>query len=78
MQERATGVVEAMPPAKCKVIFQRGRGSVAAVLMYKGKSLNYLQFPSGYKPTMSEARHAKKALMAGCNELARDSKRRRR
>jgi hypothetical protein len=64
-----------MPPAKCKVVFQRGRGAVAAVLMYKGKSLNYLQFPRGYKPSMTEARHAKKALMAGCNELARDQQR---
>ena len=63
-----------MPPAKCKVIFQRGRGAVAAVLTYKGKSLNYLQFPKGYKPSMTEARHAKKALMAGCNELVRGMK----
>lgn len=58
--------------AKCTVKFQRSPHGVAAVLMHRGASLNHLNYPRGHKVTLKEARRAKRILMAGCDELARD------
>jgi len=62
--------------ASCTVRFKHGGAGPSAVLMWRGRSLNYIAFPKGQRVTVAAARRAKAQLMRGCAGLVRDEQRR--
>ena len=59
--------------AKCHVTFITGKGGPAAVLWDKhGHALNAMNYPRGHKFTAKEKARARKQLMKGCSEFARE------
>lgn len=59
--------------AKCHVTFITGRGGPAAILWDRhGHALNAMNYPRGHRFTAKEKSRARKKLMAGCAEMARE------
>lgn len=59
---------------KCTVVFgPEGNKGIAAVLMWRGRSLNAVTFTRA--PTYKQQMEAKKKLLRGCAEMVRDVKR---
>ncbi len=61
--------------SRCTVRFQRAAAGPAAVLMWRGHSLNYVALPKGKRVSVAQARAIKAHLMRGCTELVRDYQR---
>lgn len=59
----------------CTVVFTTTSRGPDAVLLWKGRSLNAMNYPKGHVITASEKRVARKRLLRGCAEMIRDARR---
>jgi hypothetical protein len=60
---------------KCTVVFTVSSRGPNAVLMWKGRSLNAMNYPRGHVITAQEKAVARKRLLKGCAEMVRDVQR---